>query len=83
MNNLFFYVHFFGAKKRTKEAFPHPRPSPEGRMQTEDCRNRQSSVRFGIAGHAMTFLYPLNRVLISIHVIKVAIVFILNKMLAH
>ena len=26
-------------------------------MQTEDCRNRQSSVRFGIAGHAMTFLY--------------------------
>ena len=28
MNNLFFYVHFFGAKKRTKEASTPSKSSP-------------------------------------------------------
>ena len=40
----------------TKETFTQPRPSLEGRMQTEDGRNRPSSVDFGNAGHALDSL---------------------------
>ena len=49
-----FYIHFLWRRENeSKETFPHPRPSPEGRMQTEDCRNRQSSARFGKPGHGL------------------------------
>jgi UDP-2-acetamido-2,6-beta-L-arabino-hexul-4-ose reductase len=40
----------------TKETLTQPRPSLEGRMQTEDGRNRPSSVGFGNAGHALDCL---------------------------
>ena len=47
-------VHFLWRRENEpKETFPQPRPSPEGRMQKENCRNRQFSLGFGIAGHAI------------------------------
>ena len=44
---------FLRREESSKEAFPQPRPSPEGRMQTESRRSRRLSVGFGIAGRAM------------------------------
>ena len=48
-----FNCSFLWRRERTKETFPQPRPSLEGRMQTESRRSRRLSVGFGIAGHAM------------------------------
>ena len=52
-----FSVLSFGANERTKENI-HPLQGPPyiGRMQTENCRNRQFSVGFGKPGHGLEFL---------------------------
>ena len=46
---------FLRREESSKEAFPHPRPSPRGRMQTGVADDRRLPCLFGIAGHAIFF----------------------------
>ena len=50
---------FLRREESSKEAFPHPRPSPRGRMQTGVADARRLPCLFGIAGHAIFSLTSL------------------------